>query len=109
MIVYLLINLLFFSSDAGVDPEKIFSTFFGSDRGGGFNMFFGDDDFMPIGNSGGGSIFGRMGPGGMANMVGSGSMGARGHGAGFQQQQQPQATAKQYQIDLNLTLEEIFT
>lgn len=82
-------------ADSGADAEKIFSTFFGSDRGGGFGMFF-DDDF----GFGGPSMFRSMGGGGGGPGVSLGG-GSRGFGG----QQGP----KQYQIDLNLTLEELYT
>lgn len=84
-------------TDTGADPDKIFSTFFGSDRGQEFSMFF-DDDF---GFGGPGGMFGRMSGLGGGFSSGPGANRFGGH---------PQtAGPKQYQIELNLTLEELYT
>lgn len=89
-------------SDSGVDPDKIFSTFFGSDRGREFGMFF-DEDF---GFPGSGGVFGRMGGGHpAAGIFGAPTAGRQGGGFGGHVAPEP----KQYKIDLNLTLEELYT
>lgn len=94
-----------------MDADKIFSTFFASDRGGSpFSMFFDDDFGMSFGSGGGGGsstkLFRTMGaPGGVqfGNRGGAGGFGAG--GAAVDHQEAP----KRYQIDLNVTLEELYT
>lgn len=92
---------------SGADPEKIFSTFFGSDRGGAFSMFFDDDFGMSFGNSGGASkMFRTMGGPGGVQFATRGGGPSSGFGGGSADHQEG---PKKYQIDLNLTLEELYT
>ncbi|PHJ25099.1 heat shock protein [Cystoisospora suis] len=77
-----------------VDPSELFSRFFGSDR-----MFFGgDDDFGPFA---GVSVGGHAGgfPFRMHHAAGGGSFGSRGG----------PSKPKTYEVDLTLSLEELYT
>jgi hypothetical protein len=93
-----------------VDPSEIFSRFFRSD-GGGFGMMFGDDDMFGPGMGMFGDMHGggrggpraRMGSAGMGGVPGMGRGGMGGMG------QAGPPKPKTYEIDLNLTLEELYT
>uniref|UniRef100_A0A0K6S9C6 J domain-containing protein n=1 Tax=Chromera velia CCMP2878 TaxID=1169474 RepID=A0A0K6S9C6_9ALVE len=94
----------------GIDPNEIFSRFFSSDRGGpgGFSMFFGgDDDMGGMGGMPGGFFMGGGMPGGMGGMGAgrSSRMGSAPAGASSQMPARP----KPFEMDLNCTLEELYT
>jgi hypothetical protein len=96
--------LCFFILDSGPDPEKIFSSFFGSDKSG-FNMFFDDDFPMSFGVGSTSKMFRSSGGGIPFNTRSATSASAFGNMASKDSREGP----KKYQIDLNVTLEEIYT
>lgn len=89
---------------SGPDPEKIFSSFFGSDKSG-FNMFFDDDFPMSFGVGSTSKMFRSSGGGIPFNTRSATSASAFGNMASKDSREGP----KKYQIDLNVTLEEIYT
>ena len=89
---------------SGPDPEKIFSSFFGSDRSG-FNMFFEDDFPMSFGVGSTPKMFRSSGNGVKFGTSSTHHMSPFGAASSKEQNDAP----KKYQIDLNVTLEEIYT
>eukprot|EP01071_Lankesteria_metandrocarpae_P013354 Lankesteria_metandrocarpae@DN7092_c0_g1_i1.p1 len=85
---------------SGVDPSDVFAQFFRTERGpgGGRNMsfFFGGDDFGAA----------PFGPAGAAMNSARGFHGPYRQAGGRQQQQEE---PKKFYVDLNLTLEELYT
>lgn len=82
-----------------MDADKIFSSFFGTDhRGSNFQMVFGDNDDFSFGSG----LFERLG--GSRQSFGASRQGS----SGDPMKSFSPSVPKQYQIDLVLTLEELY-